>query len=120
MGNILERLQGAVVVLAQQGTVKDRLAHAWQAHLAGVDAAVLPDPLRNEFRGLCDALQRERPLPRENPALASVRKMSNDEASQHAAFVVRLYAAVARADMASAPARAPVRASVVPLFAAEG
>jgi hypothetical protein len=120
MGNILERLQGAAVVLSQHGTVKDRLAHAWQAHLAGLDANVLPDSLRTEFRALCDALQRERPLPRENPALASVRKMSNDEASHHAAFVIRMYAAVARGDLNSVPARVPMRASVVPLFAAEG
>ncbi|MET0291623.1 MAG: hypothetical protein ABW136_04605 [Steroidobacteraceae bacterium] len=122
MGNTLDRLQDAMVVLSQNGTVKDRLAQAWHGHLAGLDAGVLPDSLRAEFRGLCDALQRERPLPRENPALASVRKMSSDEANRHAAFVVRLYAAMARGDASAPPTRPVVRASgsVVPLFAAEG
>ncbi len=112
----LERLQDAAIMLAQNGPLKERLAQAWHRHLAGLDPAVLPDAARAEFRGLCEALGRERPLPREIPALASIRKMSADEASRHAAFVIRLYATVACGAF-DAPAVRPVRASVVPLFA---
>lgn len=118
MVTTLERLQDAAVMLAQNGPLKERLAHAWQRHLAGIDAAMLPDTARAEFRGLCEALGRERPLPRENPAVASIRKMSTEEAGRHAAFVIRLYATVAcGGEFEAFAARQPMRGSVVPLFA---
>jgi hypothetical protein len=69
---------------------------------------------------MCEAMSRERPLPRENPVRASVRKMSNDEASRYAALVVRLYAAVARdRGMAGQISRQPALAPIVQLFAAD-
>lgn len=119
MRNTLELLQDAAIVLSQCGSVKERFANAYLSHLTTLDASQLPEAYRGEFREMCEALRRERPLPKENPALASIRKMSNGEASQYAALVVRLYAAVARSGAAPL-ARSPTLAPVLQLFAADG
>ena len=80
--------------------------------------------MRSEFDALCTAMHRERPLPRESVIRASVRKMSNDEAGQYAALVVRLFATLARAEAASAAIRRKARVNsappIVQLYAAEG
>ena len=121
MGNTLDSLQEAAILLSQNGPIKERLAQAYLRHLASIEPAQLPDAFHGDFRDLCEAMSRERPLPRENPVRASVRKMSTEEASRHAALVVRLYAAVARSGgMGSPLPRTPVLAPVLQLFAAEG
>jgi hypothetical protein len=54
-------------------------------------------------------------------AARSVRKMSNEEAARHAALVVRVFAALARTDLA-ATRRAPrpvMTSPIVQLFAAD-
>jgi hypothetical protein len=93
MDSTLDLLQRAALRLAQEGSIKDRLADAYTLHLSEVDANELPELVRHEFITMCDAMHRERPLPRESVIRASVRKMSNDEARQHAALVVRAFAA---------------------------
>ena len=120
MRTTLELLQDAAIVLSQGGSVKERFAHAYLSHLTTLDAAQLPEAYRTEFGDMCEALRRERPLPRENPALASIRKMSSNEASQYAALVVRLYAAVARSGSVTSITRPPSLAPVLQLFAADG
>ncbi len=119
MSNSLELLQDAALVLTQAGTVKDRLVSAYTNHLSYLDASLVPDKFRDEFESMCEAMHRERPLPRENPVRASVRKMSNDEANGYAALVVKIYGAVARAGQSALP-RTPVLAPIVQLFAADG
>jgi hypothetical protein len=123
MDSTLDLLQQATVKLSQSGSIKDRLADAYTAHLASLDLNELPDGVRTEFAKLCSAMQRERPLPRESVVRASVRKMSNDEAAYFAALVVRSFAAVARADSqptARRNSRNAPNAPIVQLFAAEG
>ena len=119
MSNTLESLQDAAILLSQNGSVKERLADAYLAHLASLDAAQLPENFRADFRAMCEAMRRERPLPRENPVRASIRKMSNDEASGYAALVIKLYAAVARGGYSAPLARPPMLAPIVQLFAAD-
>ena len=119
MSNTLELLQDAALVLTQAGTVKDRLVSAYTNHLSYIDALHLPDKYRDDFEAMCEAMHREPPLPRENPVRASIRKMSNSEANDYAALVVRIYGAVARAGLMSLP-RTPVLAPIVQLFAADG
>jgi hypothetical protein len=124
MDTTLDLLQRAAVRLSQEGSIKDRLADAYALHLVEVDADELPDGIRNDFAALCEAMHRERPLPRESVIRASVRKMSNDEARHYAALVVRVFAAVARAEVAALPSRRSARSAgakpIVQLFAAEG
>jgi hypothetical protein len=121
MNNTLDLLQRATLRLSQDGSLKDRLADAYSTHLAEVDAEDLPDGVRNEFSALCTAMHRERALPRESAIRASVRKMSNDEAGQYAAMVVRVFATLARAEIAGPRRLRPqLSTPVVQLFAAEG
>jgi len=119
MGTTLELLQDAAVLLSQAGSVKERLAQAWLSHLAVLEPAQVPESFRPAYREMCEAMRRERPLPRENPVLASIRKMSNEEASRYTALVIRLYAAVARGGNAAPVARTPALAPIVQLFAAD-
>jgi hypothetical protein len=121
MDNLLDLLQQATITLSQGGSIKDRLADAYATHLIQVDVEDLPETLRDEFECMCQAMRRERPLPRESAIRASVRKMSNDEAARHAALVVRIFAAVARTGNTTSVRRG-VRnpmAPIVNLFAAD-
>ncbi len=124
MDNTLDLLQRAAIRLSQEGSIKDRLADAYASHLIEVDADELPDGVRKDFAALCEALHRERPLPRESVIRASVRKMSNEEAGHYAALVVRMFATLARAEVAGLAARRSTRGvaatPIVQLFAVEG
>jgi hypothetical protein len=122
MHSTLDLLQRAATRLSQDGSLKDRLADAYSSHLIGLEADDLPDGLRNDFASLCEAMHRERALPRESVIRASVRKMSNDEAGHYAALVVRVFATLARSEVAGGTRRSARNAAtpVVQLFAAEG
>jgi hypothetical protein len=121
MSNNFELLQLATLRLSQDGPIKDRLAEAYSSHLVALDAEQLPESMREQFGALCAAMHREHPQTRESPVRASVRKMSTIEASEYAALVVRLFGAMARAEVAQSAGRAPrAAAPVVQLFASEG
>jgi hypothetical protein len=115
MDSTLDLLQRAALRLAQEGSIKDRLADAYALYLCELEADELPEPVRNEFVAMCDAMHRERPLPRESVIRASVRKMSNDEARQHAALVVRAFAALAREEVSGGAMRRAMRKPVAPI-----
>ena len=140
MNTAWEQLEGAALSLARSGPIKERLTEAYRNHLALVNADELPAALREEFRACHDALTHERPLRGEDAVRATVRKMSNQQADDVACSVVRLFAAVARQEMAlvmlatpealdaaltngAAGARATPRKGVqqvISLYAAEG
>ena len=120
MDSTLDQLQRAALRLSQDGSIKDRLADAYASHLLEVDVGDLPEDVREDFAAMCEAMHRERPLPRESVIRASVRKMSNEQAGQHAALVVRTFASLARAETGSVPLRRAARKAptpVVQLFA---
>src|SRR5205085_11708266 len=89
MGTALEQLEGAALALARSAPIKDRLADACRNHLALVNPEELPAALRADFHACHDALTRERPLPGEDAVRATVRKMSNQDAVEVAAEMVR-------------------------------
>jgi len=129
MQNVLDQLQQATVLLSQGGSIKDRLVDAYTRHLETIDAGDIPDRYRTQFIELHTALHRERPLPRESVARASVRKMSNEDAARYAALVVQSFAALARSGSVAAVRRKPRRlpsgaiikvSPVVKLFANDG
>ena len=107
MSTAWEQLEGAALSLARSRPIKERLADAYRNHLALVNAEELPDTLREEFRACHDALTRERPQRGEDAVRATVRKMSNQEADDVACNVVRLFAALAREEMALAMLATP-------------
>jgi hypothetical protein len=119
MSTTLDLLQEATLVLTQAGSLKDRLAEAFSDHLCFIEAAHLPDSVRHDFDVLREAMNRERPAPRESAVRASVRKMSAEEANQLATLVVRMLCSVARSEVVSNP-RQPQLAPIVKLFASEG
>lgn len=120
MESTLDQLQRAALRLAQEGSIKERLEDAYSSHLLEVDADDLPEDVREDFAALCEAMHRERPLPRESVIRASVRKMSNEQAGRHAALLVRAFASLARGESAAGTARRNVRkpsAPIVQMFA---
>jgi hypothetical protein len=96
MSTTWEQLEGAALSLARSGSIKERLTDAYRNHLALLSADDLPEVVREEFCGIHDALTRERPLRGEDAVRATVRKMSNREATEIACSVVRMFAALAR------------------------
>jgi hypothetical protein len=81
----------AVQVLIGDGPVKQRLASAYSLHLALLTDVELPAVLRRDFAELQAALNRVAPVGNETRVRASVQKMSPDEATAHAATIVKLY-----------------------------
>lgn len=124
MNEMVDRLQQATLRLAQEGSIKDRLADAYASHLDEVDSDALPEAVRSQFATLNKAMHSERPLPKESAIRASVRKMSNEEARRYAALVVRLFAAMARDEGLGGQtgmrrARVAGSASILQLYASE-
>ena len=115
----LDRLHNAALVVAGAGTPKRRLIDAWLRHLQTIDEAWFPEPLRSEFRALFVAMSQVAPMRGENTALASVRKMANDEAAAHLQSIVRLYGAMARHTALVSTMRDHPLAPVVPISVAQ-
>lgn len=86
-----QRFAAAVQALIGDGPVKQRLAEAFAEHLADLTDAEIPAPIRREFGELQEAMSRTTPVGSETRVRASVRKMSPDEAANHAATIVKLY-----------------------------
>lgn len=113
-----EKFQRATVTLARSGPIKDRLTQAYRNYLEQIGEDELPKELREEFRALCHALTRERPLLRgEDSFRATVRKMSSEEAEDIACSVVQMFSVLPRSVVAST--RTKSSAQVVPLYIAE-
>ena len=114
-----EKFQGATLSLARSGPLKDRITDAYRNHLAQVDETEIPKELRDDFRILHDAITRERPLVRGDDAFrATIRKMSNDEAEEVAAWVVKMFCALQKMPIVNRD-RGAMGAQVVPLYIAE-
>ena len=91
MSPFAQRFAEAVQSLIADGPIKHRLASAYALHLAEVADADLPAALRRDFGELQAAMNRIEPVGSETRVRASVRKMSTDEAVNHAATIVKLY-----------------------------
>ncbi len=95
MASLTERLEAAAFALAGQGTIKDRLAEAYINHLADLEARDFPREVREEFTEFVDVMHRERALPGDSIVKASLRKLSNADASRYATLIIRTYGRVA-------------------------
>ncbi|MGE4658313.1 MAG: hypothetical protein AAEI08_05195 [Gammaproteobacteria bacterium] len=91
MSYLSERFEMAVCALVGDGTVKQRLADAYDEHLGDLDSDEFPTDLRQDFETLYDALHCIRPESRGSPVRASIRKMSAVEADVHAGAIFKLY-----------------------------
>lgn len=95
MTSLSDRLEAAALALSTSDAIKDRLHAAWSSHLADLELRDFPREVREEFEELTRALNRERPLHGDTALKASLRKLSNAEAAQFAALIVRTYGRVA-------------------------
>ena len=99
MSPLKNKLHAAVVALTGTGNVKNRLCTAWVDHLADLPDSDLPDTLRDVFESLRARLHTERPVNGEDAVVATIRKMSADDAGRCAEHVVHLFTeALADAD----------------------
>lgn len=95
MSSLSERLESAALALSGSEGIKDRLCIAWSRHLADLDLRDFPREVRDEFEEMIGALSRERALPGDTILKASLRKLSNADATRYAALIVRTYGRVA-------------------------
>ncbi|HEY5807559.1 MAG TPA: hypothetical protein VIT67_06310 [Povalibacter sp.] len=103
MSSAWEHFFAATAILASSAPIKQRLVDAYKTHLAGIDRDELPKEIREEFSSLTTCMSCVRPLRGETAEQATVRKMSDIEASQIAARIVNMLGAIARAQMFQRP-----------------
>jgi hypothetical protein len=96
MTSISECFLAAVRCCSNPEPIKSRLAHAWLGHLDSIDSGQLPEEIRANFIGLRNAMYDRKPLYFESAPLASIRKMSTQEAAAHVQTIVNMYADLLR------------------------
>ena len=113
----VDRFYAAVTVLAGAGNVKQRLIKAYQDNLDDINEDDLPGPLQRPFADVRRRMYSVAPLNGEGSILASVRKMSVDDASACAVSLVSLYRDLARrSDAAQQPLPVVDESEPVPPF----
>ena len=96
MTNHVDRFHAALTVLAGHGHIKQRLIHAYEDNLVGINEDEMPVAMKQSFTELRSHMHSVVALNGEGPICASVRKMSCDEASDCAALVVILFREISR------------------------
>ena len=86
----------AVRVLAGDGPIKKRLISAYTENLALLPDDDIPESIRPRFELLCKNRNAVKPLSTETPIVASVRKMSMEEANRCAASIVIMFSELVR------------------------
>lgn len=98
MSALRNTLQEAILVLTGHENAKTRLTKAWVDLLETMPADDLPEAVRETFLAMRDRLSAHQPVNKENPIIATIRKMSPMEASRCAQDVVQLYMTVVNAE----------------------
>ena len=96
MASVWDCFLNAAQDLSSAGTVKQRLIDAYARNLANLSNDDIPRELREEFAALESALCSTRPMRGETALQATVRKMSDRQAAQHAAQIIAMFGALAR------------------------
>ncbi|MGO9515239.1 MAG: hypothetical protein ACLP2F_16590 [Steroidobacteraceae bacterium] len=94
-----ENLHFATLELVRSTPIKQRLIAAYRRHLASVVEEQLPSEVRASFSQVMRSFCGVQPLRGEDAVVASVRKMSNQEADDCAAHIVEIFGLVCRADV---------------------
>lgn len=88
--SMLEHFWAAVFLLVSADSIKRRLITAYASHLSSIKEEDLPNELRKEFTEVVNAISHVKPLRGETAVQATVRKMSDTEASRCAKRIVQL------------------------------
>ncbi len=117
MINAWENLHCATLELVRSTPIKQRLIAAYR-HLIPIAEEQLPTESRDSFTRMMRTFAGVPPLRGEDPVVASVRKLSNQQADDCATLIVETFAAVCRADALAQRHQAAV-ASIVQLRSVE-
>ncbi|HHQ14120.1 MAG TPA: hypothetical protein ENK16_03750 [Chromatiales bacterium] len=96
MCQFTDNFYSAVRRLAGDGSVKQRLISAYSENLEMLPDKDIPASIRSRLELLRQAMHSVKPLGKESPAAASVRKMSTAEASRHALAIVAMFSELVR------------------------
>ena len=91
MPSSVDRFRDAVIVLAGEGRMKQRLIKAFSENLSTIDPDELPVASQEPFADLAKRLRQVEPLNGEGRVTASVIKMSKRDASECASLVLDIY-----------------------------
>lgn len=97
MINAWENLHCATLELVRSTPIKQRLIAAYR-HLTPIAEEQLPNESRGAFTRVMQTFTGVQPLRGEDPVIASVRKLSNQQADDCAALIVEIFGALCRAD----------------------
>lgn len=114
-----ESFHHATLELATSDPIKQRLIRSFSSHLKDLDVTKLPQELRGDFQQLVSRLTEIRPLRGETAVMATVRKMSNEEAAACAREIVDLMASLGTARTNGERPRQPRHRAVLSLYSAE-
>jgi hypothetical protein len=117
MSNAWENLHCATLELVRSTPIKPRLIAAYR-HLTLIAEEQLPTESRGSFGQLMQTFAGVQPLRGEDPVVASVRKLSNQQADDCAALIVEIYGALCRAHALAQRQQAAV-SSIVQLRSVE-
>lgn len=100
MSSAWECLHSATLELVRSTPIKQRLVSVYRRYLIGLPEDALPLEVRESFRQVMSSLRGVQPLRGEDAVVASVRKMSNQEADDCAALVVEMFGQTCRSHVA--------------------
>jgi hypothetical protein len=106
-----DEFHAALQVLVGTGAVKQRLVDAYRRHLASFHAQDLPDAVRDRFVTLHAAMHEATAAGGMTAPEASVRKMSEKDAAQHAAAILEMFAVLSALNEADSTPRLRIVAS---------
>jgi hypothetical protein len=86
-----DEFHAAMQVLVGAGAVKQRLVDAYRRHLAPLRDQDLPDAIRDRFATLHTAMHEAPAAGGMTAPEASVRKMSEKDAAEHAAAILEMF-----------------------------
>jgi hypothetical protein len=92
----VDRFRAALLVLAGNGRIKQRLTKCYEEYLSDIHDDELPVALKQDFADLRQSMQSVAPLNGESAVCASVRKMSPRDASECAGEIVMLFGELSR------------------------
>ena len=98
-----ECLHFATLELVRSTPIKQRLVCAYRRHLAALPEDQVPDEVRESFVQVMRNLRGVQPLRGEDAVVASVRKMSNQDADDCAALIVEIFGIMSRGIFVKSP-----------------
>jgi hypothetical protein len=111
MVNAWENLHCATLELVRSTSIKQRLISAAR-HLTPLVEDQLPNETRGSFAQLMRLLGGVQPQRGEDAVVASVRKMSNQQADDCAALIVEIFGALCRLESLAQRSQTPVSSIV--------